>query len=304
MARYRPVFTDIWVCDDKFQDYSVEGKLLFLFLITNDHLEKSGIYKITYKTISNETDIPKEKVKELISEEIKNNVSYDDKNSVIFVHKFLKFSGGGNPELIKKSIEKGKRLIKTTLWNKFYNYYTRDLKPMENNSETFSPNSIPNSNTNSISKKDRECEYILNFLSKVKSYPFNKEKDIVFIKELKVEFPDVDILEKVKQVCANWLDRPLLKKSRPRVQIRRWVSNESKWQKEGDKSRDVGKPYMKEKEFLPMLLLGDIYKIILAKGESIEGFYDLAKSVFPKIKDEWEKSDKKPETFIRLVEGE
>ena len=235
MARYRPVFTDIWVCDDKFQDYSVEGKLLFLYLITNDHLEESGIYKITYKTISNETDIPKEKVKKLINEEIKNNVSYDDKNSVIFVHKFLKFSGGGNPELIKKSIEKGKRLIKTTLWNKFHNYYTRDLEPLDNILEIFPSNSIPNDN--SIPNEDTE---ILALLFKVKDYPFNKEKDLEFIKGLKTEFPDVDILEKTKQITINWLKFPLNKKSRPRVQIRRWVTNEQKWQKEGDKGKRVG----------------------------------------------------------------
>jgi len=304
MARYRPVFTDIWVCDDKFQDYSVEGKLLFLFLITNDHLEESGIYKITYKTISNETDIPREKVKELINEEIKNNVSYDDKNSVIFVHKFLKFSGGGNPELIKKSIEKGKRLIKTTLWNKFYNYYTRDLKPIENNLEIFPSNSIPNATSNSIPKEGRESEYILNLLSKVKDYPFNEKRDREFIVGLIADFPDLDALEEIKKKCAWWLSNPILKKSNPHLQLRNWFINARKYLKEGDKSRDVGKSYMKEKEFLPMLLLGDIYKIILAKGESIEGFYDLAKSVFPKIKDEWEKSDKKPETFIRLVEGQ
>ena len=124
--------TSIWVCDDKFQDYSAEGKLIFLYLITNDHLNESGVYKITYKTIANETDVSKEKVKKLIQGELKNNVSYDEDNNVIFVHKFLKFNGSGNPKLIKQSINKSKQLIKTTLWKGFDKYYTRDLKPLEN----------------------------------------------------------------------------------------------------------------------------------------------------------------------------
>jgi len=138
MARYRRVLTNIWVCDDKFQNYSTEGKLLFLYLITNEHINESGIYKITYKTIANETDIPKERVAELIKDELSNNVSYDEENNVIFVHKFLKFNGGGNPKLLKKSIEKDKVIIKTTLWKEFNKYYAKDLKPLDNSLETVS----------------------------------------------------------------------------------------------------------------------------------------------------------------------
>lgn len=87
-------------------------------------------------------------------------------------------------------------------------------------------------------KEDTE---ILTLLSKVKNYPFNKEKDLEVIKGLKAEFPDVDILEKIKQITLNWLKFPLNKKSRPRVQIRKWVTNEQKWQKEGAKEKKVGK---------------------------------------------------------------
>lgn len=87
---------------------------------------------------------------------------------------------------------------------------------------------------------NKEDEEILTLLSKVKNYPLNNEKDLGFIKGLKTEFPDVDILEKIKQITINWLKFPLTKKSRPRVQIRRWVTNEQKWQKEGQQERKVG----------------------------------------------------------------
>ena len=147
-----------------------------------------------------------------------------------------------------------------------------------------------------------EDKEILILLSKVKNYPFDKERDLELIKGLKVEFPDVDVLEKAKQITLNWLNFPLLKKSRPRVQIRRWVSNEYKWQKEGDKSKEVGKSYTKEPELLPMQLLNQIYRIIDSKGGDKGKFYARAKSAFPIIRTQWEQSDKKPETFIRLVE--
>jgi len=153
MARYRPVFTGLWVCDDKFQDYSASAKLLFLFLITNDHLGEAGIYKITYKTMSNETALTVDRVKKLIHGELKNNISYDERRSVIFVHKFLKFNGAGNPELIKKSINKDRRLIKTNLWAEYDNLYTKDLKYIDNHLKTLSSNSNTNSNTNGNSKK-------------------------------------------------------------------------------------------------------------------------------------------------------
>jgi len=187
-----------------------------------------------------------------------------------------------------------------------YDYPKPDTKlyePVQNRTE--SPTNINKDKLKETKfKEGREADYILNLLSKVKDYPFSEKRDREFIIGLIADFPDLDALEEIKKKCAWWLSNPILKKSNPHLQIRNWFINARKYLKEGDKSRDVGKSYMKEKEFLPMLLLGDIYKIILAKGESIEGFYDLAKSVFPKIKDEWEKSDKKPETFIRLVEGQ
>jgi len=187
-----------------------------------------------------------------------------------------------------------------------YDYPKPDTKlyePVQNRTE--SPTNINKDKLKETNLKEgREADYILNLLSKVKDYPFSEKRDREFIIGLIADFPDLDALEEIKKKCAWWLSNPILKKSNPHLQIRNWFINARKYLKEGDKSRDVGKSYMKEKEFLPMLLLGDIYKIILAKGESIEGFYDLAKSVFPKIKDEWEKSDKKPETFIRLVEGQ
>ena len=143
MARYRPVFVDLWSCDDKFQDYSAYGKLLYIYLITNTHVNECGLYRITYKTISNETEIPRAEVSRLIKEELSNNVSYDDEKNVIFVHKFLKYNGSGNPNLIQKSIDRDRRLIKTTLWKGFDKYYTRDLKPIKNDSEILPSIPIP-----------------------------------------------------------------------------------------------------------------------------------------------------------------
>lgn len=203
MAKYRPIFINIWVCDEKFQDYSVEGKLLFLYLITNSHLNESGIYRITYKTISNETDISKDKVVKLIKESLNNNISYDEKKNVIFVHKFLKYNGSGNPELIKKSIERDRILIKTTLWKVFNKYYTSDLVYIENDSETISSIPIPIPISNTISKE----EYPTEFESFWEKYPNHKQKQDAYDswKELnKTERSEVEIAaENYAIECIN-----------------------------------------------------------------------------------------------------
>lgn len=302
MARYRPVFTGLWVCDDKFQDYSPEGKLLFLFLITNDHLGEAGIYKITYKTMSNATDIPKDKVKELVNNELKNNVSYDEKKSVIFVHKFLKFNGGGNPQLLQRSIEKDRRLIKTFLWREFKKYYTTDLKPIENSSESDSantnPNSIPNTNTNT-----KEEEEILLLLKKVKNYPCDSEETVVYIRGLKEEFPDLNFLEEIKRKCAWWIDNPLTKKSNVHLQIRNWFQLAQKWAEERKRQLKVG-----ESSYESVIPDKDWEKVARhlfntrKKESEVSRFYAKSIKIFPKIKKQWEKSDKKPETFIDLIE--
>jgi len=52
-----------------------------------------------------------------------------------------------------------------------------------------------------------------------------------------------------------------------------------------------------------MELLNQVYQIIDGRGGDKGSFYGKAKLAFPKIKPQWDQSDKKPETFIRLVEG-
>ena len=116
---------------------------------------------------------------------------------------------------------------------------TKSYEPVRNRTKSFSNiNEIKLKETNL--KEDTKITETLIFLSKVKNYPYNAEKDLEFIKSLKVDFPDVDVIEKITQIMLNWLNFPLSKKSRPRVQIRRWVTNESKWQKEGQQEKRVG----------------------------------------------------------------
>lgn len=124
MAKYRPVYVKIWN-DPNFQDYSPIKKLLFVYLCTNASTTESGIYPLTFKTISRETGIPGKTISKLLNGKDLKNVSYDRKNNVVFVHNFLEYGGGGNPELLRISIlndfettEESKKL-----WKKFVMLY-------------------------------------------------------------------------------------------------------------------------------------------------------------------------------------
>ena len=219
------------------------------------------------------------------------------------IKKFIKF---------KKLTKLKSDTLYVTKWEKyqFSERHKRRLEgEMSDETDTMSPKKDPiidNStlNDNKLDNRENEIkrEYILNLLSKVKDYPFSEKKDREFIKGLMVDFPDLDALEEIKKKCAWWLSNPILKKSNPHLQLRNWFLKARQFLKEGDVNRGVGKSYTKEDEFLPMELLNRVYKIISARGESIEEFYTKAKSAFPKIKAQWEQSDKKPKTFIKLVE--
>ena len=149
VARYRSVYINIWK-DPDFENYNPQAKLIFLYLCTNSETTESGIYPITIRTISNETGIGIKIVSKLLDGNYK-NVEYDKENHIIFIKNFLKYNGGGRPDLLKKSIEKDYRLFKTSLWNEFINTYPELSTGLKQTTPISSPISSPNSK--SISKE-------------------------------------------------------------------------------------------------------------------------------------------------------
>ena len=104
MAIYRPILIEIWN-DPDFEKYKPNTKLIFLYLCTNSCTRESGVYPISEKKISNETNLNIKTVTELLGNCLK-NVTYDFINKYVFVHKFLQYNGGGKPELLRNSIAK------------------------------------------------------------------------------------------------------------------------------------------------------------------------------------------------------
>lgn len=133
MALCRPVPTDYWLNPKVNEEYSLEDKLLYIYLITNEHLQQLGIYKISKKLIAVELNMDLEKIENAFDDLENIRESLEELNSALLVenskHLSLNIS---EVKFFLNSLKKGnidninykKRLI-DTLVNKVYLYNDR-----------------------------------------------------------------------------------------------------------------------------------------------------------------------------------
>ena len=88
MAKLRSVSTSTW-SDPWFEELSVEHKLIFLYLLTNEKTNMLGIYEASARKIAFETGVDSKTVKSVLNDfEEFGKVSYSE-NYVIMIN-FLK----------------------------------------------------------------------------------------------------------------------------------------------------------------------------------------------------------------------
>src|SRR6056297_2246768 len=90
--------------------------------------------------------------------------------------------------------------------------------------------------TKSLSDFEKQ---ILNTFKNINNYPFNYETDLSHIRELSVDYPTINLLEKVKEWNTYKKDKPLKKNSNARLQFRNFIKKANEWNK--DKSYQVNK---------------------------------------------------------------
>jgi len=123
MSNYRPVYTRIWR-DKNFKRSKKDAKLLFLYLISNEDTNNSGIYQIAISTISAETGIPVKGALKLLTDGSMKNITYDWENGYVFIHNMQKYSPGGRPKHVGRGILREHENSKITgLWKKFDQLY-------------------------------------------------------------------------------------------------------------------------------------------------------------------------------------
>ena len=252
MARYRPLYVRIWK-DPDFQEYSSEGKLVFIYLCTNESVTASGIYPITPKTIANETNVDQETVDKLLTNGSLKNVFYDQENKYIFVKNLRNYNPGGKPDLICESIKNDhKHSGHSPLWQEFFKAYP-EIEPLVNPCLTVGKplvkGSIPLTLTlknTGVVKGDNDKPTLMssdrlnpkkgaqplsedeqNLFDILLRCPEVKEADAAKLPELLSDYPGVDYNLEFKKFIEWWPGPKPKPAKRPWATLRNWLEKVS-----------------------------------------------------------------------------
>lgn len=302
MADYRFVKCKFW-SDTYIESLSGPGKAIYFWGFTNEHTTLSGIYNISKKKISDEVGFDLETVSEFLDKFIKDGKIVYTKDNYIWFKNFLFHQPGIRSKTAMTRVAKELKEI-------------RDEELIEQFLERYSWLDIPYSKktTTKGKKKSRkrgpspifteEETKILEEMKEVKGFHYNPEENIQHIRKLRDEFPDVDALNEIKRKCSWWKDNPIKENSRPYLQIRNWFEIAQNRINESKKQDKVGLAEKKGPEIdefgFNMKERHKLFSMAKEKGLSPSDFIEEVERTFPKFKKEWEESDKKPESFIRL----
>ena len=90
----------------------------------------------------------------------------------------------------------------------------------------------PKSENSRLCKLSDEERQYLSLLKSIPNYPFNFERDLSFIRDLLVDFPTLDLKQKIKDWKTWLLDKNPKGKINYRSRLRRWLTNSLKYQEE------------------------------------------------------------------------
>lgn len=77
-------------------------------------------------------------------------------------------------------------------------------------------------------------------ISEVEGYPFDPQKDLEYLRELREDYPQVDFVGEIKKWKSYKIDNPLKANSNPRLQIRNWFENAAsgRYCNDNDRTKD------------------------------------------------------------------
>lgn len=105
MAKRRMIDTRFW-SDNFISDLNPLDRYLFLYFLTNEHTNISGIYEVPLKRISDETGIEKDMLLKMIKR-LKGKIEYVQ--GWVAIKNFAKYQSDN--ESVKKGVENAKKLI-------------------------------------------------------------------------------------------------------------------------------------------------------------------------------------------------
>ena len=230
-----PFWADKWIFGSVRIECTLEERAIWIDLLSfaskdNGHIRANEETPYPLMQLSGMLIIPEDKLKGAIEKFIKIGKLKRDKNNTLYIVKWDKyqFSDRWKREKEKEADSRGSSEKTEHPSKKPAVYNTIQKNTIQNNSIE------EERDINPIERK------ILNELKKVKDYPYNFTDTIEYIRELIVEFPDIDILDEIQKKVAWWRDNPLTKKSNPHLQLRNWFKNAVKFNAERKGNYGVG----------------------------------------------------------------
>lgn len=130
MGNYYPVYKSIWTssCFDKLGN---NGKLIYLYLLTNNFTTQMGICRVKPSYIATDCSIDEIEVVKILKEMHKLNIIrlWQDEN-LIFIHKFFRYTKGTikSPITLSKTMLRERELLnKPELWELFVAEFNKEL---------------------------------------------------------------------------------------------------------------------------------------------------------------------------------
>ena len=131
MGNYNPVYRSLW-SNQRFSGLKPDEKLVFLYLLTNEKTQQTGIYQILLKQIACDCNLDLSPVADAVQSLIdKSLITYWENESLIYIHKFFKFAKGmiKKPATLDATIRRQRELINNPdAWKMFDTEYTEELK--------------------------------------------------------------------------------------------------------------------------------------------------------------------------------
>lgn len=100
MGRYTKIISDMWGDREFDEELDIDGKLFYLYLLTNDAGNMAGFYRINPKKASIETGIGIDRINELLESDI-GLWEYDPKTRQIFIKSYMKYNDVCNTKQYK-----------------------------------------------------------------------------------------------------------------------------------------------------------------------------------------------------------
>ena len=119
MARYYPVSPLFW-SDEKVQRWPDQTVLLALYLLTCDHRNLEGLYRLPYAYIQADLEWPEAEVRDRMQELIDDGfIQYDEAARVVFLPKALRYHQPKAKKQIQGAINELQAVPDTELWDGF-----------------------------------------------------------------------------------------------------------------------------------------------------------------------------------------